>query len=61
MVSSTHINFSYNLGKLAQKKIEVLQELKIIKSKNSDYKILDIGGGLKRNIFPKNLILLTMF
>ncbi len=45
MVSSTHINFSYNLGKLAQKKIEVLQELKIIKSKNSDYKILDIGGG----------------
>lgn len=60
MVSSTHINFSYNLGKLAQKKIEVLQELKIIKSKNSDYKILDIGG-LKRNIFPKNLILLIMF
>ena len=45
MVSSTQINFSYNLGKLAQKKIEVLQELKIIKSKNSDYKILDIGGG----------------
>ena len=34
MVSSTQINFSYNLGKLAQKKIEVLQELKIIKSKN---------------------------
>jgi hypothetical protein len=52
MVSSTHNNFSYNLGKLAQKKIEVLRELKIIKSKNSDYKILDIGGAKEKH-FPE--------
>lgn len=40
----SHKNQKYNLGELAQKKIEVLQESKIIKSNNSDYKILDIGG-----------------
>ena len=44
---------NYGLGELTKKKVEVLNNLRNIKKKDSNYRIIDIGGGKEKHVKDK--------